>query len=141
MGLSAERLQQILREGLPRAEEIGLLVEEADQGTCRIRLPVNEQFLRPGGTISGPTMMGLADAAMWISVMSVVGDVQLAVTTNFNINFLRKPSPADLIAEGETLKIGARLAVLSVTIYSATDLSEPVAHATGTYSLPKVSLP
>ena len=84
-------------------------------------------------------MMGLADAAMWISVMSLVGDVQLAVTTNFNINFLRKPPLADLIAEGETLKLGSRLAVLSVTLYSANNLEEPVAHATGTYSLPKCS--
>ena len=81
-------------------------------------------------------MMGLADAAMWVSVMSHLGDVQLAVTTSFNINFLRRPPLADLIARGETLKLGKRLAVLSVTLYSEALPDEPIAHATGTYSIP-----
>ena len=81
-------------------------------------------------------MMGLADAAMWISVMSKLGDVQLAVTTQFNINFLRKPPHTDLIAYGTVLKLGRRLAILEVSIYSENDTELILAHATGTYSIP-----
>ena len=91
MTMTTEQLNEILHAGIPRAKALGMTVEDAQNGQCRLRLPANQQQLRPGGAISGPTMMGLADAAMWISVMSLVGDVQLAVTTNFNINFLRKP--------------------------------------------------
>ncbi len=136
LGLTAKQLNEILCNGLPRAAELQLKVEQANQGTCKLRLPYSEQSLRPGGTISGPTMMGLADAAMWISVMSQLGDVQLAVTTQFNINFLRKPPPTDLLAHGQVLKLGRRLAILEVSIYSEQDETLILAHATGTYSIP-----
>jgi uncharacterized protein (TIGR00369 family) len=80
-------------------------------------------------------MMMLSDACMYAVVLSMIGEVQLAVTTNFNINFLRKPSESDLIAEGEIIKLGKRLAIMEVSIYSSSD-NEIVAHSTGTYSIP-----
>jgi acyl-coenzyme A thioesterase PaaI-like protein len=81
-------------------------------------------------------MMGLSDAAMWVALMSKAGEMQMAVTTSFNINFLRKPPLADVIAESRAIKIGKRLAVLEVTLFPAARPHEPIAHATGTYSLP-----
>lgn len=79
--------------------------------------------------------MTLADTAMYIAVLAMIGPVALAVTTNLNINFLRKPSQADVIAQARLLKLGKRLAVGDVTMYSDGD-AEPVAHATVTYSIP-----
>jgi uncharacterized protein (TIGR00369 family) len=79
--------------------------------------------------------MELADFAMYVAVFSAVGRQPLAVTTNLNINFLRKPAPTDLIAEAKLLKVGKRLAVGEVTIYSDGS-NEPVAHVTSTYSIP-----
>jgi uncharacterized protein (TIGR00369 family) len=92
-------------------------------------------MLRPGGVVSGPTIMTLADACMFAVVLSAIGKVKLAVTTSFSINFLYRASPADLLAEGTMLRLGKRLAVMQVTVHSEGH-EEPVAHATGTYSIP-----
>ena len=92
--------------------------------------------MRPGGTISGPTMMALADVALYVAVLAAIGPVPLAVTINLNINFLRKPAQADLIAEARLMKIGKRLAVGEVTIYSDGS-ADAVAHVTSTYSIPE----
>lgn len=100
-----------------------------------LRLPFRTSMLRPGGVISGPTIMSLADAWMFAVVLSAVGKVKLAVTTSFSINFLYRASPADLLAEGSMLRLGKRLAVMQVTVHSEGH-EEPVAHATGTYSIP-----
>lgn len=111
------------------------LIEAVGPGTCRVRLVYHARHLRPGGTISGPAMMALADLALYVAVLSVVGKVELAVTTNLSINFLSKPEKADLIAECRLLKAGKRLCVGEVSIHS--DHSETlVAHVTGTYSVP-----
>jgi len=110
-------------------------IEEVAEGSVRIRLLYHELYLRPGGTISGPALMALADSAMYSLLLAMIGPVPLAVTTNLNINFLRKPAPLDVIAKAEMLKLGRRLAVGSVTMYSDGD-DEPVAHATVTYSIP-----
>jgi uncharacterized protein (TIGR00369 family) len=91
--------------------------------------------VRPGGTISGPTMMALADFAMYVAVLAAIGPVPLAVTINLNINFLRKPAPRDLVAEARLLKLGKRLAMGEITICSEGQ-SGPVAHVTSTYSIP-----
>jgi uncharacterized protein (TIGR00369 family) len=96
-------------------------------------LPYNDNSLRPGGTIAGPFMMMLADVCMYAVVLSLLGEIKLAVTTNLNINFVRKPANTDLVAQGSIIKLGKRLAVLEVSIYSNDDI---VAHATGTYSIP-----
>ncbi len=82
-----------------------------------------------------PAMMLLADLALYVAVLSVAGRVELAVTTNLNINFLRKPDKADLIADCRLLKAGKRLCVGEVTLFSEAH-DEPVAHVTGTYSIP-----
>ncbi len=113
----------------------GLTIERATYGDVRVRKAFHEDHLRPGGTVSGPTMMELADFAMYVAVFSAAGPQPLAVTTNLNINFLRKPAAADLIADARLMKVGKRLAVGEVNLYSDGE-SEPVAHVTSTYSLP-----
>jgi len=112
-----------------------LTIERANYGDVRIRKAFHEDHLRPGGTVSGPTMMELADFAMYVAVFSAAGPQPLAVTTNLNINFLRKPAAADLIAEARLMKVGKRLAVGEVSLYSDGQ-DDMVAHVTSTYSLP-----
>ncbi len=92
--------------------------------------------LRPGGTVSGPVLMTVADVALYVAILGEIGIVPLAVTTSLNINFLRKPSAERrVVGVCRLLKLGKRLAVGEVTLYSEGD-DEPVAHATGTYSIP-----
>ncbi len=113
----------------------GLAIETVWDGGALVRQAYSEASIRPGGTISGPTMMALADFAMYVAVLSAIGPVPLAVTTNLNINFLRKPARCDLLADARLLKLGKRLAVGEVAIRS--DGEEPlVAHVTSTYSIP-----
>jgi len=133
--ITAADFNAIIAEELPWAADVGMVAERMSFGEAVCRIPFKDTFLRPGGTISGPTMMTLADATMYATVLSAIGHVKLAVTTNFNINFLRKPGQDDLLAEGRAIKIGKRLAVIEVTLFSAQD-HDPVAHATGTYSIP-----
>ncbi|MDJ1156903.1 PaaI family thioesterase [Chelatococcus sp. SYSU_G07232] len=100
-----------------------------------VRCAYHERHLRPGGTISGPTIMALADLALYVAILSSIGPVALAVTTNLSLNFLRKPAQRALLAECRLLKLGKRLAVGEVAIRSEGE-NELVAHATGTYSIP-----
>lgn len=135
MKLNIEQLQDFLAEHFPQGEQYGELVELGD-GTATMRLPVDDQHLRPGGTVSGPAMMGLADVTVYAALLSRIGPVPLAVTTQLNINFLRKPSAdRDIFATAQMLKVGKRLAVGEVYILSEGD-EEPMAHATMTYSIP-----
>ncbi len=120
---------------LPMAANLGFRAEAIGEGTARVRAPFNEAFTRPGGTISGPVMMALTDFGMYAAVMGAIGEVSLAVTTNLNINFLRLPAPVDVVADCNVIKLGKRLAVIEVTLYSDGD-DAPIAHATGTYSIP-----
>lgn len=133
-------LEAFLTREFPQAfhSNSGLSIDIVEHGRAVVRLAYSESFVRPGGTISGPTMMMLADFALYLAVLSAIGPVALAVTINFNINFLRRPEPRDLIADASMLKLGKRLAVMEVTLYS--DGSEdPVAHVTSTYSIPPSS--
>ena len=98
-------------------------------------MPYRDAFLRPGGTLSGPTLMTLADTAMYYLVLAHVGPVSLAVTSNLTIHFLRRPAPRDLLAEARMLRLGGRSAVGDVVIRSDGDPA-PVAHATVAYALP-----
>ncbi|WP_135077031.1 PaaI family thioesterase [Terasakiella sp. SH-1] len=125
----------IIATELPWAKDIAMTTDVIGDGEATLRLPFNDNMLRPGGTVSGPTMMALADACMYAVVLSAIGKVKLAVTTNFNINFMHRPAPGDLMAEGRILKLGKRLCVMEVTLHSDGH-DEPVAHATGTYSIP-----
>lgn len=113
----------------------GLTIEDAKHSGARVRQAYSVQFLRPGGTISGPTMMALADFTMYVAVLATIGPVPLAVTTNLNINFLRKPADRDLVADCRLLKVGKRLAVGEVTIRSD-GIDAAAAHVTATYSIP-----
>ena len=133
--VSAAEFTDIIQAELPMAAESGIYLKAMEHGSADIILPYNENSLRPGGTIAGPQMMLLADVCMYAVVLSMVGAVKLAVTTNFNINFLRKPRASDLIARGTIIKLGKRLAIIEVSIYSDDEI---VAHATGTYSIPPI---
>ena len=133
--ITVDEFNTLMAREMPWAVEVGMKAEDIGRDFATVRLPFNDSMLRPGGTISGPTMMSLADATMYAVVLGGIGIVKLAVTTSFNINFLHRPSPADLMAEGRLLKLGKRLAVVEVTLHSDGH-DEPVAHATGTYSIP-----
>ncbi len=135
--MTVEELERFLAEQFPQAFNpgSGLSIEAVWNGGGRVRQAFLPQFLRPGGTISGPTMMALADFAMYVGLLASIGPVPLAVTTNLNINFLRKPEPRDLIAVCRMLKLGKRLAVGEVSIQSE-GVEDPVAHVTSTYSIP-----
>tara|TARA_A100001011_G_scaffold383157_1_gene453985 strand:+ start:175 stop:597 length:423 start_codon:yes stop_codon:yes gene_type:complete len=133
--ISAVDFNQIILEKLFWAHEIGIRAEIISEGMAVLRLPYADKMLRPGGTVAGPFMMALADVTMYAVVFSLLGEIELAVTTNLNVNFLNRPGPADLIAEGRMLKAGKRLVVCDVMLHSKGN-KDPVAHVTGTYSIP-----
>lgn len=136
--LTVGQLEHFLRTEFPQVFNSfsGVSIDEVWHGGARVRQAYREDSIRPGGTISGPTMMALADFAMYVAVLASIGPVPLAVTTNLNINFLRKPDAADLVAEAKLMKLGKRLAVGEIGIRSAGGV-ELVAHATSTYSIPR----
>ena len=132
--MSVDELNVFLATHFPHSQE-SFRVEEIRDRFARARLLYHDRHLRPGETISGASLMTLSDLAMYITVLGMIGPVALAVTTNLNINFLRKPAKGDVIAECRLLKLGKRLAVGEVFMHSEGD-PEPVAHATVTYSIP-----
>lgn len=133
--ITVEQLDALSKEQLPIVGQLGLIVESLGNGSARVRCPFRDDFLRPGGTLSGPVMMAMADYAMYAAVLTRIGMVELAVTTNLNINFLRRPKPGDVLADATLLKLGQRLAVgeIALRIDGEDDL---VAHVTATYSIP-----
>jgi uncharacterized protein (TIGR00369 family) len=136
--LSAAELQRLLREAFPQVFEGdgAFVIEAVAPMRARVRLPYHERHLRPGGTMSGPSMFALADCAIYLAILATIGWVPLAVTTNLNINFMNKPGQKDLVADCTLLKLGKTLAVGDVLLRS--DGSDViVAQATGTYSIPK----
>jgi uncharacterized protein (TIGR00369 family) len=123
----AEQFGQVARD---------FVVEEAGEERLVLRLVVQERHLRPGGTVSGPAIFGLADVAVYLAILARIGPVALAVTTNASVDFLRKPAAGvDLLAEARVLKLGLVLAVGDVLIRSQGG-PDPVARATLTYSIP-----
>jgi uncharacterized protein (TIGR00369 family) len=137
--LTRKELLERLRSEFPQAgSAVGdYEIEALWRGGCRLRQRNDKGALRPGGTLSGATMMALGDFAMYLAVLSAIGWVPLAVTTNLTINFLKKPPPGDLVAEARLLKLGKQLAVGEVAIRAAGD-DDIVAHVTSTYSIPPV---
>jgi uncharacterized protein (TIGR00369 family) len=135
--MSLEETRDFLDREFPQLNDGGRSyhLEAVGPLAARMRLDHHERFLRPGGTISGPAMMALADFALYAAILANVGPVALAVTTSLAFNFLRKPGAADLVADCTLLKLGRRLAVgeVRVTTVGSDDL---VCHATGTYSIP-----
>ena len=147
--LTIGEFHQICDDRLPFASLLGLELEALEPRAAIMRANFKPEFLRPGGTVAGPVMMGLADAVIYAVILSRIGPVELAVTTNLSINFLRRPLPADLVARATLLKLGKRLAVAECHLYSCDDELhqrpvasvdlvglEPVAHVTATYSIP-----
>jgi len=133
--ITPEAFNALTARELPIAANYGFRAETIGEGSARVRAPFNAHFTRPGGTISGPVMMALTDFGMYAALMGAIGPVELAVTTNLNINFLRLPAPVDVVADCNIIKLGRRLAVIEVTLRSEGD-DAPIAHATGTYSIP-----
>lgn len=134
--LSAQDVQTLIRAGVPMAEDIDLRIERVDGERALARVPFNGRLVRPGGTLSGPVQMALADTAMYAVVLGALGRVEMAVTSHLNINFLAKPAPVDLLAEARILRLGRRQAVCEVSLFSAGQEDVLVAHVTGTYALP-----
>ncbi|WP_343352489.1 PaaI family thioesterase [Pseudomonas sediminis] len=134
--MTALEVQNLIRMGLPMAEDIDLRIDRLDEEGVLARVPFHAKLVRPGGTLSGPTIMALGDAAMYAVVLGRLGRVEMAVTSNLNINFLVKPKPVDLLAEARILRLSRRQAVCEVSLYSLDNENKLVAHVTGTYALP-----
>lgn len=131
--VTKEQLTDFLKTEFPQTK---CSVEEVGNRSAVVRHPIGFEELRPGGTVSGPVLMAVADVALYVAILGEIGLVPLAVTTNLNINFLRKPSSEqDIIARCSLIKVGKSLIVGEVSLYSG-GLEEPVAHVTGTYSIP-----
>jgi acyl-coenzyme A thioesterase PaaI-like protein len=135
--MTAEELTDYLAKEFPQAYGPGKssTIVSVGPGTAVVRFTAQERHLRPGGTVSGPTMMGLADGAIYVAILSAIGPVALAVTTSFTCNFLSKPQPGDLLCAVKILKLGKRLVVAEATIRGVDD-EAPAAHVVATYSIP-----
>lgn len=133
--LTALEVTQFVREVFSEADTYGWTIESVADGAIQVSMQASENTVRPGGTVSGPTLFALADLTAYMLVLAHLGKVALAVTTNVSINFLNKPQPGKLIAKGELLKLGKRLVICDIRIMAgAADVV--VAHATVTYSVP-----
>lgn len=132
--MSAGEVEAYVSEVFPQSDQYGFSVVNLEPGKISIHMKIDEKHLRPGGTVSGPSMFALADCATYLMVLAHIGKVALAVTTNLNINFLSKPE-GDLVAYATLLKLGKRLAVCDVSICLVSN-EQLVAHATATYSIP-----
>lgn len=130
--MTVDEIHALMRKEFPQAEAL-VCLERVSEGKAWVTLNDVESNLRPGGTVSGPAMMTLADTAAYYLILSLVGPVALAVTTSLHIDFLRRPKPTPMTACARLLKLGKRLAVCSVEIETGGEL---VANATLTYSIP-----
>lgn len=111
-------------------------LEEVGAERLVVRLKVADRHLRPGGTVSGPSIFALADVGIFLAILARIGPVALAVTTNASVDFMRKPAAGgDLLAEVRILKLGRTLAVADALVFSE-GLVEPVARASMTYAIP-----
>ena len=134
-GLESEAVRDLIRRHFPHFMDFPIQIGEHQPGALTLTLAVTEAMLRPGGTLSGPTLMALADTAMYVLLLSELGDVESAVTASLHIDFLRRPAQKPVIAKAELLKVGRALAVGRVVMLSEGD-PRPIAHASITYALP-----
>lgn len=135
--MTGDEVMSLLDNVFPQIHEDGRVYEIASisLGEAVVRFTANQRHLRPGGTVSGPSMMALADLAAYVVILGHIGPQALAVTTNLNINFLNKPGPGAMLATCRILKMGKRLIVVDCAIESEGQ-DGLVAHATATYSVP-----
>ncbi len=128
-------LEAFLAREFPQVDGDYVIEDVADMAV-RVRLKVQGKHLRPGGTVSGPSLFALADVGTYLAVLAMIGPQALAVTTNISMDFMRKPAGgADLIGRTRLLKLGRRLAVGDCLIYSD-GIADPVARASMTYAIP-----
>ena len=133
--MTKEELNDFLEKEFPQVNKNFEILKVSNKNFSML-MHISSEHLRPGDTVSGPTMFLLADVTFYLATLSVIGPKSLTVTTNCSINFLRKPNEKNLISEARILKLGKTLSVGDVLIYSE-DIDEPVAHASLTYSIPK----
>ncbi len=133
--MTKEELNDFLEKEFPQVNKNFEILKISNKNFSML-MHISSEHLRPGATVSGPTMFLLADVTFYLATLSVIGPKSLTVTTNCSINFLRKPNEKNLISEARILKLGKTLSVGDVLIYSE-DIDEPVAHASLTYSIPK----
>ncbi len=133
---TAQEIQEFIQRSFPTEDDQPfILIEQVEPARARLRLPIRTQHLRPGASISGPTQMTIVDTAAWTLIMHNLGFTAApSVTSNLNISFLSRPEPVDLVAEAVLLKLGKRLSVTEVRLFSEGKV-EPVAHATVTYAV------
>jgi uncharacterized protein (TIGR00369 family) len=132
--MTVAEIERLLEEQFPQAHKFSTITSLSEE-MMELHLAFREDWLRPGGTISGPTLMTLADTGGYFFLWARLGPVVHAVTTNLNIHFMRKPRAEDVYAQCRILKLGRQLAVVEVSMRNASS-PELVAHATVTYSLP-----
>ena len=133
--MTKEELNDFLEKEFPQVNKNFEILKVSNKNFSML-MHISSEHLRPGATVSGPTMFLLADVTFYLATLSVIGPKSLTVTTNCSINFLRKPNEKNLISEARILKLGKTLSVGDVLIYSE-GIDEPVAHASLTYSIPK----
>jgi uncharacterized protein (TIGR00369 family) len=133
--LDAAGVNALLEVAFPGVSSTGPHVRDVDPGRVRVVLPYRDGLLRPGGVISGPTLMSLADTAAYALVLSHIGDQLMAVTSQLNISFLRGAKPGDITAEAELLRLGRRLAVCDIRIWTESP-DRLAAQANVTYAIP-----
>jgi uncharacterized protein (TIGR00369 family) len=133
--MTAEEFQELASRSVPYVGQLGCEVLRFAAGEVTVRLPYSDLLQRPGGTICGPALMALADVTLYGVVLSLIGRVELAVTTSMTVHFLTRPAPQDVLAEGRILKLGRRLAVGEVVMRSGDD-PRPICQVTGTYAIP-----
>lgn len=137
MSASKEEIVAFMAQEFP---QVGYQVEKVDERGAILSREIGVNELRPGGTVSGPVMMSIADVAIYVAILGRIGIVPLTVTTSLSINFLRKPAAeARIIADCTLMKVGRTLIIGEVSLYSEGS-DDMVAHVVGTYSVPPASI-
>jgi len=132
--MSINRLQKFLEKNFPQVSQDFKIIS-LNKGEIKVEMLISEKHLRPGKTVSGPSIFLLADVTFYLATLSVIGPKALSVTSNANINFMRKPPFGNVFANARILKIGKNLIVGDVLVHSS-DIEKAVAHASMTYSIP-----
>ncbi len=140
--MTVEEISAFLETDFPQIHTDGRVftVTAIAPGSATMRLDPTDRHLRPGGTVSGPSMFALADVAAYVAILAHIGPVALAVTTSLNINFLRLPKPEPIVCDCRILKLGKRLAVVNALLHQS-DPETLIAQATATYSIPPRETP
>lgn len=133
--ITGEQFLTLIHDTMPMTRHYGFGVETFTSGQARLRMRGNDELVRAGGSVSGPSLMALVDAALYAAVLTRLGMEPMAVTSDLNIRFLKRPPPEDLFADARILRMGRRQAVGEIVVSGADGV--PVVHATGTYALPQ----